>query len=175
MLQLLAFSKSVGRFMTGGERPGHLNPQIVRYMQDPEDHPDPRDEPVTPGDLYAALGNALRAGRVIDLRLSEHLGGGEWWREAEFGDRVPGLRYARNAVEHDQAELIAFPKAEPTLHGRSVARECIWRDFKANRQSGRASYQQTMVGQNIVLTLTALNVAFTQGVATLAERGVAID
>lgn len=184
---LLSNQKAVLRFMTGGERPGGLVDQAIRHLDDPEGHSDPFGDPVSHTEIYNALGNALRTARIVDLRLKELLGGSDWWQAIEAPPQpkpplsegitpaaVPGLRYARNAVEYDGADLIGYRSgAPPERADRTlITRELIWADFEAKRGTGQNSYRREMVGESILLTLLALHVIFTAAALEVAGRGI---
>ena len=168
MFLLLAYSNAVTRFITGGESAGILLDRAQRHDDDPAT-PDPSDDPVSASDLYLALRAALAASRPVDRRLSELLGGGDWWtrmeRERTPPDRltpraVPAMRYARNAVEHDDADLIAFEHGEPRNRGRRIPWECIWADFRASRTTGMEAYRAELLGESISTTLAGVGAVY---------------
>jgi hypothetical protein len=161
--QLLANTKAATRFYTGGDRPRHLIAREQQHLANPRAAISPFDDEVTECDVYLALSSALRAGRVVDLRVSSEVGSSEWWKGAEDGGLVPGFRYARNAVEHDGIDPISYPAGTDDLPPRMRAARTRWRAIEARRQSGRSSFAKHLEGENIAASLMKFNWVLTQG------------
>lgn len=161
--QLLASSKAAGRFFTGGDRPRHLIARELQHVKNPETAISPFDDEVSECDIYLALSSALRAGRVVDLRVSSEVGSSEWWEGAEDGELVPGFRYARNAVEHDGVDPISYPDGAADLPARMRAARARWRTIDARRKSGRASFIRHLEGENIARSLMRFNSVLVHG------------
>ena len=98
-------------------------------------------------------------GRAIDLRYSKALAH-DWWKPHDNGELVPGMRFVRNAVEHDWSDALDLPEPEMT---RLSVKHVVWSPLTASRRNGRRQYEAHFVGQPVFLTLLALNVVLITG------------
>lgn len=168
-LMLFSYQKTAHRFMGGGDRPTILNLLIRAHLREADRFDDPFQHRVSVGDLYAAVGDAVRWARAIDLRLSKDVAAGaDWWKPIENGELIPGTRFIRNAVEHDWAQALELEGLD-TLTRAGVKHVC-WASVEGSRTTGRRYYDEHMVGERVLLTLLALNVVLLNGALIVESK-----
>ena len=143
------------------------------HLLDPERNPDPGLDRVAYADLYGAMADALRWGRAVDQRIARLGDNPQWWRDHDEGEVVPGVRYLRNAVEHDYVDALAYDGDEPPLANRRAVYRLVWASVEAKRNSGRWAYEKYLVGQPVLTTFTALLPIFGEAANALEVRGIA--
>ncbi len=129
-----------------------------------------------PTDSYVALFEALNWAVVLDVRTKElwaprgrdRQPGWGWRDEVEGAGVLRGIRFARNAMHHDWAEVLeladvgrAYPKRFPAGY-----REWVWREIATLPQHGRkdpegqAVYIGELAGHPVRHSLVGLHGGF---------------
>lgn len=152
---------ATSRFLTGGDKARRLNSLTARNLEDPERYRyEPSKDFVSYAELHGLMAGALRSARVMDKEVIRLLDGNlDWWHGMDQGRLIPGLRYARNVVEHERAELVRLGGLGREGVERGVIWDLTWEQHQATRSGryGEAEYGEHFAGQPIATVLAALN------------------
>lgn len=121
---------------------------------------DPARPVVSYAELHFSMANALRSARVMDREIARQLGGDlDWWQHVEEGSLVQGVRFARNVVEHERAELVDVARPRHRGIDREAIWDVAWANYRPDRpgRPGEAEYRERFAGQPIPSVLAALN------------------
>jgi hypothetical protein len=172
---IVGYMRAVGRFMTGGDRPGPLVERAVRHQLNPTRESDPFDDDVPMSAYYHALFEALNWAYTLDDRLRRDAGSG-WWKGVPDGGMIPGIRWARNCVQHQWDEAVYLDEDPANLPPRQINHSWRWRGDLAGRERdhhGRAAYAEHLADSDVLITLTTLMPLFARAAVALADRNSA--
>jgi hypothetical protein len=107
--------------------------------------------------------------RFQDLLPASPTGGRFWSDDFSHGDTVKGVRFARNRVQHQWADALAFSPG--THQPRQAAGEWRWRHTMSSGGNSQfeAQYKQYVAGHPVRVTLGQLQECFAAAANELVD------